>query len=154
MDACPSTPQLAPAAAVKPPRKPNGQGPPRKSRAFKARLLSCEELDGRTHARKHFLAVAKGVSEDLGGVDFLSTVQKTLVESFAGIAVLVADTNTRLMRGDKIDVLAHAQTVSTLVRVATRIGLHRVPRELSTLSEYLREPAPAEEHAPLDGGAG
>ena len=123
--------------AAKKPRARPGQGPPRKSRAFKVRLLSCAALDGRTHARKHFVAVAKGISEDLGGVDLLSTVQKSLVEAFAGFAVHVHMLNAHLLRGDKVDILAHSQAISTMVRVASRLGMRRVARDIMTLRDVM-----------------
>jgi hypothetical protein len=122
------------------PRAPPGQGlRARKSRAIKTRLLTCEALDGRTHARRYFLDVAKGVSEDLGGVDQLSTVQKSLVEAFAGIAVHVHNINAHVLRGDKVDICAHSLAISTMVRVASRIGLHRVARDIKSLHDIMNE---------------
>ncbi len=162
VDACPDTSQTEPVVTAKKPRAPAGHGPlagvvttgkpspaekpsrwtlagGRKSRAFKTRLLSCEKLDGRTHARKYFIAVAKGISADLGGADQLSTVQKGLVEAFAGIAVHVHNFNAHLLRGDKVDILMHTQAVSSLVRVASRIGLRRVARDITTLQDIMNE---------------
>ena len=48
----------------------NGQG--------KTRLLTRNNLDKRTRARKQFDAIAEGIAEDLGGEDRLSTVQRHL----------------------------------------------------------------------------
>src|SRR5216683_1201357 len=135
----PGTTQMEPTSPVKKPRAPAGMGPPRKSRAFKARLLTCAALDGRTHARKHFVAVAKGISEDLGGADVLSTVQKSLVEAFAGIAVHVHNLNAHLLKGDKVDILAHSQAISTMVRVATRLGMRRIARDIQTLHDIMNQ---------------
>jgi hypothetical protein len=41
----------------------------------KVRLLTREDLDGRTKARRQFDAIAEGIAADLGGSDQLSTVQ-------------------------------------------------------------------------------
>lgn len=106
-------------------------GPPRKSRAIKTRLLTSKALDGRTRARRQFDAIAKGIAADLGGEDLLSTVEQHLVDAFAGAAVHVHDLNARLLRGDKVDILAHSQAVSMMVRVASRIGLKRVARDIT-----------------------
>jgi hypothetical protein len=106
-------------------------GPPRKRRAIKTRLLTSKALDGRTRARRQFDAIAKGIAADLGGEDLLSTVEQHLVDAFAGAAVHVHDLNARLLRGDKVDILAHSQAVSMMVRVASRIGLKRVARDIT-----------------------
>jgi len=104
----------------------------------KVRLLNCDALDGRTRARKQFDAIVRGIAADLGGEDRLSTVQKHLVEAFAGAAVHVHDINARLMLGEQIDIIAHSQAVSVMVRIASRIGIARLPRTVPSLDEYLR----------------
>ena len=110
----------------------NGQG--------KVRLLTRNALDGRTKARKQFDSIAKGIALDLGGEAHLSTVQKHLVEAFAGAAVHVHDLNARLLLGEEVDTLAHSQAISTMVRIASRIGTQRVARDISpTLDDILRE---------------
>jgi hypothetical protein len=131
--------------APKKPRLAPGQGPPRKSRSIKARILTRESLDGRTHAKRRFDTIASGLAEDLGGIEQLSTVQVCLVEAFAGISVLVHNLNARLLDGEKIDIFMFATAVSTLVRTATRVGIHRVPRDVSTLREAMEEEVEADD---------
>jgi hypothetical protein len=104
---------------------------PKRRNSSRLKLLTRTELDGRTTAAKQFDAIAAGIAVDLGGKDRLSTVQKHLVEAFAGIAIHVGDCNARLLLGDMVSILEHAQAVSTLVRVASRIGLERVPRDVT-----------------------
>lgn len=109
-------------------------------RRGKLRLLTRTNLDQRTKAFQQFDSIACGIAQDLGGEDQLSTVQRHLVEAFAGIAISVNDINARLLLGQHISLIEHAQAVSTLVRVASRIGLTRVARNLTpTLSDYLRQ---------------
>jgi hypothetical protein len=122
----------------KKPRRPVGQGRPRKSRSIKTRLLTREQLDGRTKARRHFDMIARGIISDLGGADQLSTVQRALTEAFSGIAVHVHNLNARLLAGEKINIDYHCTAVSTMCRTASRIGLHRVPREIESLSSILK----------------
>src|SRR6516225_11060230 len=86
----------------------------------KVRLLTRQSLDGRTKARKRFDAVVDGIASDLGGEAHLTTVQRHLVEAFAGCAVVVHDINARLLLGQPIDVSEAAQAVSSLVRLAQR----------------------------------
>jgi hypothetical protein len=97
----------------------------------KMRLLSRDNLDGRTHALKRFDAIAKGIAADLGGEDRLSTVQKHLLEAFAGAAIAVSDINARLLSGGEVDLLELSQMTSTLVRIASRIGIKRIPRDIA-----------------------
>jgi hypothetical protein len=101
-------------------------------------LLTRQSLDGRTKARKQFDAVVQGIAADLGGEDRLSTVQKHLVEAFAGCAVVVHDINARLLLGQPIDIGEAAQAVSSLVRIAQRIGINRRVRDITpALPDYL-----------------
>jgi hypothetical protein len=118
-------------------RRRNGRGRAALSRG-KQSLLSRANLDGRTRARKNFDAIAEGIARDLGGEARLSTVQKHLVEAFAGAAVHVHDLNAHLLLGREVDVAAHSHAISTMVRVAQRIGVRRVARDITTLGDILR----------------
>ena len=108
-------------------------------RRGKERLLTRAQIDGRTRARRKFDAIVAGIASDLGGEDRLSTVARHLVEAFAGAALHVNDLNARLLLGEKIDITEHAQAISTLVRIAARIGIHRLARDVSPprVDEYL-----------------
>jgi hypothetical protein len=108
-------------------------------RKGKLRLLTRENLDGRSKAALAFDAIARGIAQDLGGEDRLSTVQKHLVEAFAGAALSLGDLNARLLLGQEIDLLAQSQAVNALVKLASRLGTSRVAREVvPSLQEYLR----------------
>jgi hypothetical protein len=72
-------------------------------------------------------------------------VQKHLVEAFAGCAIHVNDMNARLLLGQQVDILVHSNAISTMVRVASRIGLNRVAKTIApSLSEYLTPQEAAE----------
>jgi hypothetical protein len=103
-------------------RTGNGKG--------KVRLLTRASLDGRTRARRQFDAIAEGIAADLSP-DQLSTVRKHLIEAFAGMAVVMNDLNARMLAGESIDLSEQAQTATTLTRLATRIGLARIPRDVT-----------------------
>jgi hypothetical protein len=121
----------------------------------KLRLLSRDNLDRRTVAARNFDSIASDIAADLGGEDQLSTVQRHLVQAFAGTALHVHDLNARLLLGEKVDVVEHCQTISTLVRVAQRIGIRRVARDirLQTLSQYLADKASEQSDDVVDGDA-
>jgi hypothetical protein len=103
------------------------------------RLLTRANIDGRRRSVQIFDAVAGGVAADLGGAEHLTTVQKHLVEAFAGCALHITDLNARLMLGEEIDLLAHTGAVNALVKLASRLGTERVARTVVTpnLQAYL-----------------
>jgi len=99
-------------------------------RRGKLKLLSREQLDGRTKVRQQFDAIAAGIAQDLGGEDQLSTIQRHLVEAFAGTATVLNHLNAQCLLGEPLDISDYAQTVSTLVRLASRLGVERLPHEI------------------------
>lgn len=121
----------------------NGQG--------KVRLLMRDDLDGRTRARRQFDRIALGICQDLGGEDRLTTIQRQLVQAFAGCCIQMHSLNTHLLLGEQIDAMAHSSAISNMVRVASRLGIHRVAREVMpvpTIAEYLEHKQSSQEAAP------
>jgi hypothetical protein len=109
----------------------------RGKRRGKLRVLTRDNLDGRTKAAQQFDSIASGIAADLGGEAQLSTIAKHLVEAFAGAALHVGDLNARLLLGEPVDIVTHAHAISAMVRVATRIGIHRMPRDVTpNLHQY------------------
>ena len=121
-------------ALDRPTEGPDGPDPRpvrRLHRATKVQLLTRSNLDGRSNACKEFDRIVSGIEADLGGKDRLSTVQAALVEAFAGAAVHVANLNTRLLIGESVDLAEHSAAIGAMVRVASRIGVMRVPRDVT-----------------------
>jgi hypothetical protein len=105
--------------------------------AGKVRLLSLDDVDGRTVAYRRCVDLISHIERDLGGVRQLSTAQQQLVRHAALTATMLEDLGSRWLAGQPID----PTTFSTLVNAARRgfeaIGLKRIPREIDTLSNYL-----------------
>jgi hypothetical protein len=96
-------------------------------------------LDGRTNAAKFFDQLVVDIQNDLGGRSGLSAIELTLVEAYAGAAITLENLNTRLLLGEQINLSEHAQAVSAMVRVASRLGLRRRSRDVTpSLGELLR----------------
>jgi hypothetical protein len=115
------------------------------TRHGKVRLLTLDALDQRTAAAKLFVRMVADIENDLGGRDELTTIERALIEGFAGAAVTLANLNTRLALGEQIDLSQHAQAVSAMVRVASRLGITRRQRDVTpSLSEFLAANAPPE----------
>jgi hypothetical protein len=50
--------------------------------------------------------------------------KRELADAFAGVAIHLDDITTRLLLGQKVDVMKHAAMVSTLVKLAALIDEH------------------------------
>ena len=99
-------------------------------RTTKAQLLTRDSLDGRTNAAKYFDQLVSNIEADLAGHEQLSTIERALIEAFAGACVTMQHLNTQLALGQEIDLSQHAQCVSAMVRVASRLGLQRRARDV------------------------
>ncbi len=99
-------------------------------------------VDGRSLLARRYRDIASAVTSDQGGADHLSEARLQLIRRFAAACVLAEDLESRLARGEKIDIAQHALLVSSLVRVARQIGVNRVAKNITpSLDEYLRDKA-------------
>ena len=116
-------------------------------RATRPQLFTRDQLDGRTNAAKVFDRLVVDIEADLGGHDQLSTIERALVEAFAGACVTLHNLNTQLALGQTIDLGQHAQAVSAMVRVASRLGLQRRARDVTDIDplDYARQRGEAAE---------
>jgi hypothetical protein len=124
-------------------------------RRIRPQLLLRSDLDGRTNAAKYFDRLVSAIEADLAGPDQLSSIEKVLVEAYAGAAVSLQHLNSLLALGQEIDISQHAQCVGALVRVASRLGIHRRPRDVTpTLYDIAAEihATEAAEAAKREGG--
>jgi hypothetical protein len=94
------------------------------------RLLRRDQLDGRTTVAKAVDRMTAAIHRDLGGIDQLSAIERSLVGAYVGMALALEDMNARLAAGEAIDRAVHAQSTSTLVRIASRLGLQRRARNI------------------------
>jgi hypothetical protein len=95
-------------------------------------------IDGRCAVARRFKDIASALIADQGGEDRCSESRKQYVRRFAAAACLAELLEAQLARGEEIDITKHALLCSTMVRVGNKIGVDRVPRDVSpTLSEHL-----------------
>lgn len=113
-------------------------------RRGKLRLLSRDNLDGRTIAARVFDRLVDEITADLGGADQLSAIEKALIQGFAGAAVAVQDVNARMALGQVIEVSDLAQSISAMVRVASRLGEQRRMRDVNGASRPQQSPLRAD----------
>jgi hypothetical protein len=80
--------------------------------------------------------ISSAILADDGGADAYSESRKQLVRRFTA-AVLVDQMQTRLVKGEGLNVERHALLISSMPRVAPQIGVNRIPRNITpSLSEY------------------
>jgi hypothetical protein len=96
------------------------------------------DSDGRLKINRRFRDIASAILSDQSGEDRCSESRKQLIRRFAAAACLAEQMEAKLGKGEEIDITQHALLVSTMVRVAQRIGIDRVPKLVTpTISEYL-----------------
>src|SRR5262249_3926185 len=117
---------------------------PQKSRLTNTPVLLAN-VDGRTTVARRYRDIATAIAVDQGGADRLSETRLQLIRRFSAAACLAEQLESRLARGEEIDIQEHSLLVSTMVRVAQRIGLDRRARNIMpSLSEYLTPQEAAE----------
>jgi hypothetical protein len=101
-------------------------------------------IDGRSLIARRYRDVCTAIASDQGGPDQLSEARIQLIRRYAACCVLAEEMESRLVRGEQIDITEYVQLTSTMVRIALRIGLDRVPRDISSpsLADILREAQP------------
>ena len=82
------------------PEKPARRKP---HRATRPQPLTRDQLDGRANAAKVFDRLVVDIEADLGGHDQLSTIERALVEAFAGACVTLHHLDTKFVLGEEID---------------------------------------------------
>jgi hypothetical protein len=106
----------------------------------KMRLLSRENLDGRTTPARVFSQLATAIENDLGGRSELSAIELQLIEAFCGASVMLGNLNAKLILGEPVEPMEHAHIASTMTRISSRLGLKRRQRDVSpSLSDLIDE---------------
>jgi hypothetical protein len=127
----------------------SGNRPPTNPKAYaRSRLTNGKDLlrnvDGRSLIARRYRDICTAIAADQGGLERLSEARIQLIRRYAACCVLAEEMESRLVRGVQIDITEYVQLTSTIVRVALRIGLDRVPRDISSpsLADILREARP------------
>jgi hypothetical protein len=101
------------------------------------------DVDGRSLIARRYKDITAAILSDQGGAACCSESRVQLIRRFAAAAVLAERLESRLANGESVDIQEHATLSSTLVRLASRIGIDRVPRDVTpSLAEYLKPGAP------------
>jgi hypothetical protein len=96
-------------------------------------------IDQRSAIARRYRDVMCAIIADLGGESHLSETRLQLVRRFSALVVQAEAMEAALVDGKPFDSSAHAHISSTLVRLAERVGLRRVPKNVTpTLTDYLQ----------------
>jgi len=99
-------------------------------------------IDGRSAVARRYRDISGAIIIDQGGIDRCSESRLQLIRRFAAAAVLAEQLEGRLANGEQVDINEHATLSSTLVRLAAKIGIDRVPKDVTpSLHELLQAEA-------------
>jgi hypothetical protein len=101
-------------------------------------------LDKATGAARFFDRMVREIENDLGGRRQLSRIEGELIRAFAGAATTLQYLNVQVALGESsdIDLAGYATIASTMLRIGSRLGLARRPRDVTlTLGQVLRKGA-------------
>src|SRR5215472_19215046 len=95
-------------------------------------------IDQRSAIARRYRDVMCAIIADLGGESRLSEARLQLIRRFSALVVQAETMEAALVDGKPFDSAAHAHISSTLVRLAARVGLNRVPKNVPpSLHDYL-----------------
>ena len=137
---------------------PKVAAPAKRRQEFQSRVSTGKDIlpgvDNRSALARRFRDISFQVIADQGGSDAIAEVRLQLIRRFSAAAVLAEAMEARLANGEKVDVMEHAALTSSMVRVASRIGIGRRARDLTpTLAKYLegrQTPEEDDDNSPAD----
>jgi hypothetical protein len=96
------------------------------------------DVDGRSVVARRYRDIIGAVMSDQGGAENLSETRLQLIRRFSGASVLAEQIEARLALGEQIDIREYSLLVSTMVRVAQRLGIERRAKNVTpSLGQYL-----------------
>jgi hypothetical protein len=110
--------------------------PSNRSRISNGRAL-LPFTDGRSAEARRYRDLISDIVADKGGIEKCSASLVSLIRRFAAQCVLAEALEARLARGEAVDIAAHSQLSSTLVRLSNKIGIGRSVKTTPSLDEYL-----------------
>src|SRR5262249_52835449 len=101
-----------------------------RSRTTNHRDLLPHITDGRLPQARRFRDLVRSMIADAGGVENCSEVRLGLIRRLAAATVISEEIEGKAVNGEPIDIGEFCQLASTTVRLAQRLGVERIPREV------------------------
>jgi hypothetical protein len=98
-------------------------------------------VDGRSAVARRYQDIVAALVSDAGGDIGMSEARRQLIRRFAALAVLAENLEAQLAMGEPIDLGEHCAISSTLVRLASRLGINRAAKLVTPLRDYLEAKA-------------
>ncbi len=77
------------------------------------------------------------IGDDLGGLDTLSGIQRSLLERFIHVEALAVKIEGTARAGEPFDTSQYLAAVDRVLRLGQTLGLHRVPKRTPSLAELI-----------------
>jgi hypothetical protein len=104
--------------------------------------------DGRAGAARRFRDLVRALIADMGGIENCSEVKLGLIRRLAAATVLSEEIEARAVNGEPVDINQFCTLASTTVRLAQRLGINRIQRDVTpSLSDYLTDANQSSEDA-------
>jgi hypothetical protein len=111
-----------------------------RSRATNHRDLLPYVKDGRLTEARRFRDLVRSMISDSGGVENCTEVRLGLIRRLAAATVMSEELEGQAINGEPVDIGTFCQLASTTVRLAQRLGIERVPKDITpSLTDILRE---------------
>jgi len=110
-----------------------------------------DRLDKRTVLGRAVVDRYEAVMSDLGGIEALSTVKRSLVRRFTWFEVMLEGFECRMASGESIDLGAWTQCCNSWLGLAKALGLDRRAKPARSLREIMGEAAAPVSEVPVSG---
>jgi hypothetical protein len=104
-----------------------------------SKLFTVEGLDGRSAPSRRFRDLVADVASDLGGFDRLSALEKQLIRRAASLSIMCEAIEADLVGEKQVDVERYGMLTDRLRRLAQRLGLSRLARDVEKGDRSLAE---------------
>ena len=104
----------------------------------KLRLLTLDDLDGRTRAAQLVRTTMADIAGDLGGPEHLTTGEQQIIKRAALTGAMLEDMGCRWLSGEPVDPALYATLSNAERRLLETVGLKRRARDVTpSLNSYL-----------------
>lgn len=108
-------------------------------RGGKVRLLTLDDLDGRTRAAQIVRETRQEVTADLGGADQLSALERGAIDNVSLLDAMIKDAGARWLTGEPIDASSIATLINSFNRTAAVLGWQRRARDVTpSIEDFIK----------------
>jgi len=115
----------------------DGPSPAFRSAVTNGSALFLEDVDGRSRQARRFRDILASLVSDLGGLESLSEQQRQLARRGAFLSLQCELLEGKAVAGEDIDLDLFGTLVDRQGRTFQRLGIKRVPRDVTGLGQIL-----------------